>query len=210
MARLSSQFFTGRPTPAIAQNLLGKRLVYDNGQEELAGLIVEAEAYCGTGDVASHAYGGRHTVYTASLFKKPGTLYLYQIRGWICCDIVTQEAGEPQSILLRAIQPTQGLVMMEQNRHRQGITMTNGPAKLVQALGIRDRELDGMPLTQAPLWIDDQQSKKPVEITQSKRIGTTPQGPHADESWRFFVAGNPYVSGIRRHQVDKKTLGWRQ
>lgn len=210
MAQLSTQFFTGRPTPVIARDLLGKRLVYDTGQAKLAGLIVETEAYCGVNDVASHAYGERHTAYTASLFKSPGTWYLYQIRGWICCDIVTQETGEPQSVLLRAIQPLQGVATMANHRHRQGVAMTNGPAKLVQALGIQDRKLDGASLLRAPLTIDDFQARQPETIACSQRIGTTPQGPHADEQWRFFVDGNPYVSGMRKRQVNQQTLGWRR
>ena len=209
MTRLSRQFFTGRPTPAIARDLLGKRLVYDNDHEQLTGLIVEAEAYCGTDDVASHAYGGRHTVYTVSLFKAPGTWYLYQIRGWICCDIVTQKTGEPQSVLLRAIQPLQGQDLMAQNRHQQGTNISNGPAKLMQALGIEDRQLDGMPIGQSPLWIDDQHARIPARVNTTSRVGTTPRGPHADEKWRFFVAGNPYVSGMRKREVDQGTLGWR-
>lgn len=209
MTRLSRQFFTGRPTPTIAHDLLGKRLVYNNGHAQLTGLIVETEAYCGTDDVASHAYGGRHTAYTASLFKQPGTWYLYQIRGWICCDIVTQEAGEPQSVLLRAIQPLQGQDLMAQNRHQQGSNISNGPAKLMQAFDIKDRQLDGMPIGQSPLWIDNQHTRIPAHVNTTSRVGTTPQGPHADEKWRFFVAGNPYVSGMRKRDVDQGTLGWR-
>ena len=96
MKQLGKNFFTGRPTPQIARDLLCKRLCYRDVKGQLSGLIVETEAYCGIGDVASHAYGNRRTAYTASLFQEPGTLYLYQIRGWICCDIVTQPVGEPQ------------------------------------------------------------------------------------------------------------------
>ena len=209
MKQLGKNFLTGRPTPQIARDLLGKRLCYRDVKGQLSGLIVETEAYCGIGDVASHAYGNRRTAYTASLFQEPGTLYLYQIRGWICCDIVTQPVGEPQSVLLRAIQPLTGQEVMATHRHRTGVAMVNGPAKLMQALGIFDRQLDGTVMTQSTIWIDDEHSQQPRQIIWTKRVGTTPQGPHAAEKWRFLVAGNPYVSGMRKRDANWQTLGWR-
>lgn len=74
------KFFTGRPTTVIAQSLLGKQLVYRGGQEPVAGLIVETEAYLGEGDSASHAFNGRRTNYSESLYGDPGNIYVYQIR----------------------------------------------------------------------------------------------------------------------------------
>ena len=148
------QFFTGRPTVEIAKDLLGKLVKYQTKSGIIGGYIVETEAYLGEKDSASHAFNGRRTGYSESLYGMPGNIYLYQIRGHYCFDIVVQDAEEPQGILLRGIEPALNIDKMIENRHMSGVNITNGPGKLVQALGIHSRDLDGQPMETSPLTVD--------------------------------------------------------
>lgn len=202
------QFFTGRPTPEIAIDLLGRLLIYHGPQGETGGLIVEAEAYLGTQDPASHAYQGRRTRYTESLYGNPGDIYLYQIRSHYCFDVVVQPRNEPQGILIRALEPIVGIKQMVANRHMSGVNISNGPGKLVQALGIHDRKLDGHPLSNAPLTIDITHKRHPQAIIRGPRVGINPAGSTAQSPLRFYVAQNPYVSRIHQRDADKLHHGW--
>ncbi len=202
-----NRFFSGRSTTDIAKNLLGHELVYDGPQGPVGGTIVETEAYLGIHDSASHAFGDRHTNYTASLYAEPGTLYIYQIRGMVCCDIVAQPAGEPHGILIRGIEPTIGIEQMLTNRQVKGVNLSNGPAKLMAALGISDRQLDGLPMAEAPLQINLTPSKVPRQVDEGPRIGVNPDGKDAVKPLRFSVHGNPYVSHTK-HRDDREDHGW--
>lgn len=203
------QFFTGRPTTAIARDLLGKLVVYDGPDGMTGGYIVEAEAYLGENDSASHAYNGRRTGYSESLYGQPGDIYLYQIRGHYCFDIVVQDRDEPQGILLRGIEPAIGADLMAAHRKMTGVNVTNGPGKLVQALGIHSRELDGQPMETSPLRVDLDRYKIPREIITTPRIGVNMRGKDGAKPQRFFVAGNPYVSGMRKRMMDRQEHGWK-
>ncbi|HIW69909.1 MAG TPA: DNA-3-methyladenine glycosylase [Candidatus Limosilactobacillus merdipullorum] len=203
-----NRFFSGRPTTAIAKILLGHKLVYNGPHGKVGGLIVETEAYLGINDSASHAFGDRHTNYTASLYAEPGTLYIYQIRGMVCCDIVAQPAGEPHGILIRGIEPTIGIEQMAANRPIKGVNISNGPAKLMAALGISDRQLDGLAMAKAPLQISLTTSKVPIQVDEGPRIGVNPDGKDAVKPRRFSVHGNPYVSHTKRRD-DREDHGWR-
>ncbi|MGM9907399.1 DNA-3-methyladenine glycosylase [Limosilactobacillus sp.] len=203
------QFFTGRPTTAIARDLLGKLVVYDGPDGMTGGYIVETEAYLGEDDSASHAYNGRRTGYSESLYGQPGDIYLYQIRGHYCFDIVVQDRDEPQGILLRGIEPAIGADLMAAHRKMTGVNVTNGPGKLVQALGIHSRELDGQPMETSPLRVDLDRYKIPREIITTPRIGVSMRGKDGAKPWRFFVAGNPYVSGMRKRMMDRQEHGWK-
>lgn len=203
------QFFTGRPTTAIARDLLGKLVVYDGPDGMTGGYIVETEAYLGENDSASHAYDGRRTGYSESLYGQPGDIYLYQIRGHYCFDIVVQDRDEPQGILLRGIEAAIGADLMAAHRKMTGVNVTNGPGKLVQALGIHSRELDGHPMEASPLRVDLNQYKIPREIITTPRIGVNMRGKDGAKPWRFFVAGNPYVSGMHKRMMDRQEHGWK-
>lgn len=203
------QFFTGRPTTAIARDLLGKLVVYDGPDGMTGGYIVEAEAYLGENDSASHAYNGRRTGYSESLYGQPGDIYLYQIRGHYCFDIVVQDRDEPQGILLRGIEPAIGADLMAAHRKMTGVNVTNGPGKLVQALGIHSRELDGQPMEASPLRVDLNRYKIPREIITTPRIGVNMRGKDGAKPQRFFVAGNPYVSGMHKRMMDRQEHGWK-
>lgn len=202
-------FFTNRPTTAIAQDLLGRQLIYHGPQGIIGGLIVETEAYLGEHDSASHAFGGRRTNYTESLYGNPGDIYLYQIRSHYCFDVVVQNPEEPQGILIRAIEPLYNVEQMVQNRGMSGTNVSNGPGKVMQALGIQDRQLDGKSLAAAPLTIDISSKRAPDQIISGPRVGINQQGANAQEKLRFYVAKNPYVSKMRKRDADLTNHGWR-
>lgn len=203
------KFYQTGTTDQIAQNLLGTTLNYVTSQGiTLSGLIVETEAYLGEVDTAAHAYKGRHTAANDPLYGPPGTIYIYSIYGHYLFDVATQTQGVPQGVLVRAIQPIQGIEQMELNRHQTGISLTNGPGKVMAALGINNLSLNGGLANQAPLFIDLSKRKQPRQIQHSSRIGVEHQGDWADRPLRFFVAGNPYVSKIRKKEVDAINYGW--
>ena len=205
------QFFTGRPTIEIAKSLLGKQLSYtDEDGNKVGGLIVESEAYLGENDSASHAYNGRRTNYSESLYGNPGNIYLYQIRAHYCFDVVVQNAEEPQGVLIRGLEPTINLEKMAENRGMKGFNISNGPAKLVQALGIHSRELDGSPLETSPLTIDITEGRKPREVVTTSRIGVNLNGKDGRSPYRFYVKGNPYVSGLRKREMNLENHGWEE
>jgi DNA-3-methyladenine glycosylase len=203
------KFFTGRPTTAIARDLLGKLVRYQGPDGVTAGYIVECEAYLGENDSASHAFNGRRTSYSESLYGQPGNIYLYQIRAHYCFDIVVQDAEEPQGVLLRGMEPAQGQGLMVKHRGMTGFNISNGPAKLVQALGIHSRQLDGQPMEGNRLSVDLNHFKIPREITAGPRVGVNLAGKDGKKPWRFYVAGNPYVSGLRKREMDLEKHGWR-
>lgn len=203
------RFFTGRPTAQIAQDLLGRTLVFHGNDGNVGGLIVETEAYLGEQDSASHAYGGRRTNYTQSLYGNPGDIYIYQIRSHYCFDIVVQDAEEPQGILIRALEPTLNVEQMRANRGADGYNISNGPGKLMQALGIQNRQMDGQSMADAALTVDVTSKHIPQTIMSGPRVGINQQGDNADAKLRFFVARNPYVSKMRKRDADLENHGWR-
>ncbi len=204
------KFFTGRPTPQIAKDLLGRLLIFHGPQGDVGGWIVETEAYVGEQDSASHAFGGRRTNYSESLYGMPGDLYIYQIRSHYCIDIVVQNQEEPQGVLIRAIEPAVGVEQMIKNRGQDGFNLTNGPGKLMQALGIQSRSMDGQPMEKAKLKVDLKAERHvPQKIEAGPRIGVNAKGKDALKPYRFIVAGNPYVSKMKRRDADDLTHGWR-
>lgn len=204
------QFFTGRPTSEIAQDLLGKMVKYKTAMGIVGGRIVETEAYLGEQDSASHAFNGRRTGYSEALYGMPGNIYIYQIRGHYCFDIVVQDAEEPQGILLRGLEPAINVERMKENRKMSGVNITNGPGKLVQALGIHSRDLDGQPMETSPLTVDLQDFKIPREIITTARVGVNLKGANGRSPRRFYVKGNPYVSNMKKRDMDLESHGWEE
>jgi len=174
----------------VAPQLLGCILERTIDGQHLRGKIVETEAYDQT-DVASHSYRGK-TVRTESMFGPSGYLYVYFTYGMhYCCNIVTGPVGRGSAVLIRALEPLTGQAIMEDNRHGlHGIALTNGPAKLCQALRI-DKALDGHDLHTAPLRLLILEKQADEQIIQTTRIGISQT---KDVPWRFYLAGNPYVS----------------
>ena len=181
-------------TAALARFLIGKTLVRTLPEGVAAGRIVETEAY-GVDDPAGHAYRGM-TPRNRPLFLERGHAYIYLAYGASFMLNVTSEiAGVGAGVLVRAIEPTDGVAIMEQNRGgERGRDLTRGPGRLCAALDI-DRRLDGIDLCQlGPLWLgsDGQTSGK---VGRSQRIGLTRA---ADRLSRFYVRGSRFVSGPRR------------
>ncbi len=189
MARLKREFFE-RYTPAVAKDLLGCRLVRVLDGRRLAGAIVETEAYRGRGDPASHAYPGK-TTRNAVMFGEAGHAYVYFSYGFHnCLNVTTERKGSPGAVLLRALEPTEGVPEMVRNRGgRAGRLVADGPGKLTQALAI-DRSFNGEDFVKSEqLFIES--GAEPVRVGMSERIGIS-RG--VDRKWRFFVTGNGFVS----------------
>ncbi|HBF75082.1 MAG TPA: 3-methyladenine DNA glycosylase [Lactobacillus sp.] len=203
-----AEFFSGRSTETISRELLGKLLSYESPKGLVSGYIVEAEAYLGVADSAAHAYEGRRTKANDALYGAPGNIYIYTSRGYYAFDIAVQEKGEPQGILVRGIEPKDGLDIMMANRPKSGSELTNGPGKLMQAFGVNDLHWNNTMLDQSPFKIDLQDSREPLRIATSARIGVSKRGGQTDAPYRYFVAGNPYVSGMRKRDMDLETHGW--
>lgn len=187
--------FFARSTIAVARNLLGTCLVRRVGRTVLSGKIVETEAYCGEDDLACHASRGR-TKRTEILYAKPGTIYIYLIYGmYWCLNIVTEREDFPSAVLIRAVEPVEGVTLMMRRRGTRKIEdIANGPGKLCEAFGITGR-MHGKPLGPETLWIEGRGGRLPARaIGQSPRIGVDYAKGCARYPWRFFVKDSPYVS----------------
>jgi DNA-3-methyladenine glycosylase len=178
------------PPEVVAPRLLGCRVVREINGQRLVGRIVETEAYHQS-DAASHSYKGM-TPRTEVMFGPAGHLYVYFTYGMhYCCNVVTGPAGEGSAVLIRALEPLEGLEYMSANRHDlRGEQLTNGPAKLCQALAI-DKQLNGHDLGHSPLQLVIQPALSPEQIIQTTRIGISQA---KDVPWRFYVADNTFVS----------------
>jgi DNA-3-methyladenine glycosylase len=194
--------FYRRPTLTVAKALLGKILVHRRGRQVTAGRIVEVEAYRGPEDRAAHTAGGRRTARNEVMWGAGGHLYVYFTYGMHhCCNVVTRAAGQPEAVLLRALEPIAGIAMM---RRRRGVrpdvpdaALARGPGNLCRALAI-DRGLDGDDLTAGPVVILDAPPVPRRVVIAATRIGVAYAGAHALRPWRFYVAGSPAVSAARR------------
>jgi DNA-3-methyladenine glycosylase len=198
--KLAPSFFD-RPTLDLAQDLLGCVLVRSKGRARLAGRIVESEAYVGAEDLACHASKGR-TARTEVMFGPPGHAYVYLIYGMYCClNVVTGPRDYPAAVLVRAIEPVEGVAHMRRNRGRDlaDDEIASGPGKLCQALAI-DRRLNGIRLDGDDLWLEDP-GTRPGSIVATPRIGVDYAGEYRDKPWRFFIEGSPHVS---RHRLNRE------
>ncbi len=174
--------FYDRPTLDVARDLIGRVLVRRGPRgRRLAGRIVETEAYLGAdGDRAAHSWRGP-TPRTRSMFGPPGRAYVYFVYGMHhCVNVVTEAEGRACAVLLRALEPLEGLS-----------ARTSGPALLCRALGI-DRRLDGADLRGRDLWIED--GDPPPRIATARRIGVDYAGSWARKPWRFLDPASPFVS----------------
>ncbi len=190
--------FFARDTVVVARALLGQLLVSEIGRggRRCLARIVETEAYVGPHDAACHAAGWRRTRRNEVLYGAPGLAYVYFTYGmhW-CANVVTEREGFPAAVLLRAVEPVEGLAVM---RRRRGDVpdhlLAAGPARLTAALGIDDR-MNGHPLTEPPLWIAAGRRVPGAQIVVGRRIGIRVA---ADWPLRFYVRDNPFVSAPRR------------
>lgn len=216
----------------LARALIGTTLVrrLPTG-ETVAGVIVETEAYVGVRDRASHAYGGRRTARNESMYGPPGTAYVYFTYGMHhCFNVVCGAEGEPEAVLVRALEPIAGVEAMRRLRMEAGggwgsggtsglaqiaeRDICRGPGRLCRALGI-DRSIDGIDLTRdVVVWIAAAgRSGDPGyrKIERSARVGVANAGSWAERPLRYYAAGHPCVSeggrggGKRRPREDRST-----
>ena len=199
MKKLPRSFYL-RPTLRVAQDVLGKLIVRMLPGKKLVGTIVEVEAYLGSRDPASHAYRGR-TPRNEVMFRTGGHLYVYFTYGMhFCANIVTEEEGVGHAILIRGVEPVEGIDVMKKNRRKRSggvleswsreVNLTNGPAKFCEAFGI-GRSENGTDLLGDEIFLAEGKQVSRPRIGISTRIGIRTA---MDKRWRYYVKDNGWVS----------------
>ncbi|MSR85848.1 DNA-3-methyladenine glycosylase [Candidatus Woesearchaeota archaeon] len=175
-------------TKSIAKSLLGMYLVHESPEGKTVGKIVETEAYLWN-DPAAHSFSGK-TERNAPMFGKPGTTYVYFTYGMhFCFNVVTAKEGIGEAVLIRALEPIEGIGLMKLRRRVEELhQLCNGPAKLVQAMGIQ-KEYNTHFLLDKPLYL--QERKEKIKIVSTTRIGISKA---TKKKWRFYIKDNPFIS----------------
>ena len=198
MKSLPKSFYQREDVLQVARDLLGKILVTKWNGIITAGRIVECEAYNGEIDRASHAFCGRRTNRTEVMYAEGGVAYVYLCYGiHHLFNVVTNNKNIPHAILIRALEPLQGIdKMLERTgKLKPGNSLTKGPGNISRAMGIQTGHT-GISLMSKKLFIaDDGTTYATKEIVATARIGVDYAGRDAKLKYRFFVKGNPYVSG---------------
>lgn len=178
----------------VAKDLIGKQLVHCSPEGTTKGIIVEVEAYIGPHDAASHAFNYLNTERTAIQYGIGGYAYIYTIYGvHTCMNVVANQKDCPEVVLIRALQPTDGIELMEKRREKQSIReLCNGPGKLSQAMGIAKSHY-GIDLCGNELFIESINDIAPV-ISATKRINIDYAGEAIDYPWRFILRDSKYIS----------------
>ena len=197
MQKLPLSFYLGTDVVKIAKELLGKVLVTNWNDEYTSGRIVETEAYAGETDKASHASKGR-TARTDIMFNEGGKAYVYLCYGvHQMFNIVTNQEGKPDAILIRGVEPIDGIDIMlkRTGKKKADETLSRGPGNVGKAFGFHTSQC-GLLMNSKDLFIADDGFKVfKAMIGTSPRIGVDYAGKHADWHYRFFLKGNKYVSG---------------
>ena len=185
--------FYEQPTVQVARQLLGKYLVREHPDGTTAGRIVETEAYVGPEDLACHASRGR-TARTEIMFGPAGYAYVYFIYGfYYCLNIVTEAVDHPSAVLIRALEPLEGIALIKARRRtEEHRNLASGPGKLCQAFAI-DRTLNGADVCGDILSVEDRGEPAPKILT-TPRVGVDYAGKWKDKRWRFLIRGNEFVS----------------
>lgn len=198
MTRLSAGFYQSEDVVAVARALIGKLLVSKLQGITTSGLITETEAYHES-EKACHAYRGRRTERTEVLFKAGGISYVYLCYGIHCLlNVTTGKRGEAAAVLIRAIEPDQGLDYMIKRRNLNGAypRVSAGPGMLTQALGVTLKENGKSLVTGKHLWIESNTSFPETQVAASSRIGVDYAGDDAQLPWRFYLKNSRWVSKI--------------
>lgn len=198
MKKLALSFYNRKDVVKIARDLLGKIVVTNFDGEITSGKIVETEAYVGIIDKASHAFSGKRTARNEHMYASAGTAYVYICYGMHqMLNIVTNQKEIPDAVLIRSIEPVNGIeIMMERTGKKiSDKTITRGPGNVGKSLGIYKHH-SGLNLLDEEIYLLDNEEIIPDEqIGVSKRIGVESAGADALLPYRFFVKGNKYVSG---------------
>ena len=212
--KLPRKFYSNDDTISVARDLLGKLVVVpDENGRRVSGMIVETEAYLGTTDRAAHSFGGRRTPRNEATYLKGGHAYVFFIYGmYYQLNVVTGPKEHPHVVLIRAIEPVEGIEIMRERRRflsepgaiatgsgnaevksRGDKNLTSGPGKLCTALNI-DKTLNAEDLLAKKIWLEDHRTFTADEIAAGPRIGIDYAGEDAEKPWRFWVKGNEFVS----------------
>lgn len=197
--KIPTKLFDHPDVAMIAQSLLGKVVETRINGMVTSGRIVEVEAYCSTGDKASHSYGGKRTLRNEPMYGRPGTVYVYICYGiHRMLNFVTNQTGTADALLISAIEPMQGIEFMMQRSNKTALTssLTKGPGNVAKALGI-EKIHSGEIIHQQSIFLyeDDQSLISSDKIGVSARIGVEGAGEDALLPYRFYLKGNKYVSG---------------
>ncbi len=190
--------FYERNTFTVARELLGKILVHETKKGVTSGRIVETEAYIGPQDMASHAYKSLRTKRTEAQYGPKGHAYIYFIYGmYYCLNVTSGEIpSKPEAILIRAVEPIEGIEVMLKNRKLtidRIRNLTSGPGKLCNALEITTT-LNGHDLVKPPLYIRDCEPVSQDRIQEARRIGVEYAGKWKNMPWRYFIRDSDFVS----------------
>ncbi|MEP6849369.1 MAG: DNA-3-methyladenine glycosylase [Acidobacteriota bacterium] len=194
--KIDRDFYLRENSANVARELLGKLLVVPGERgNRVSGMIVETEAYFGVTDRAAHSYGGRRTRRTETMYAVGGTVYIFFIYGmYYQFNIVTGPVDQPHAVLIRALEPVEGIEVMRSRRgEMKDKNLTSGPGKLTIAMGI-DRALNGEDLLGRKVWLEEQKKIPAKNIAAGKRIGVDYAGEDAEKRWRFWLKDNDFVS----------------
>lgn len=201
MKKLDRSFYS-HDACYVAENLIGKILVHG----KTSGIIVEAEAYRGPEDKAAHSYAGKRTSRTEIMYHEGGLAYVYLIYGmYHCFNVTASYPGKPEAVLIRALEPLEGIPLMIQRRKISDVrNLCSGPGKLCQAMGIT-REHYGIDLCGDELYITE--GVKDFRVKTSERVNID----YAEECrkflWRYFADGNKFVSKVKENRPQISTDG---
>lgn len=178
----------------VAEDLIGKQLVHHSPEGTTKGIIVETEAYIGPDDAAAHSYRSRNTQRTAVQYGLGGYTYTFTIYGLhTCMNVVTNGRDFPEVVLIRALQPTAGVELMQERRKKQSIyQLCNGPGKLSQAMGITKSHY-GVDLCGDELYIESVGGLPPT-VSATKRINIDYAGEAVHYPWRFVLRDSKFIS----------------
>jgi len=198
MKKLELDFYRRSDVLQVSRELIGKLVVTKWNGVVTSGRIVECEAYAGPMDKASHAAGGRRTNRTEIMYAEGGVAYVYLCYGiHHMFNVVTNQKDTPHAILVRALEPVNGIdeMLLRTGKEKADYTLTRGPGNVCKALGIYTSHT-GLSLRSRELFLaDDRNGYSPAAIFTSPRIGVDYAGADAALPYRFYVRGNPFVSG---------------
>ncbi len=196
--KLGEDFYLEPDAVLAAQNLVGKVIYSRINDIEVAGIIVETEAYDGAADKACHAHANRRTKRTEVLFQTGGLAYVYTIYGmYQLLNIVFSAENDPKVVLIRALQPLIGLEAMQHRRGKAVFNPASGPGLLTKALGI-GKEHSGISLLADQIWLEDHGHYYP-ELIASPRVNIGYAEEYKDKPWRFRVPASPYTSNPKKY-----------
>lgn len=192
---LPPEFYKNDDTLAVCRQLLGKKLCTLIDGIYTSGMIVEAEAYRGPEDLGSHAYNNRRTARNETMYAEGGVIYMYICYGiHDMLNIVAGREGDSHAVLIRALQPLEGVQHMCDRRGIQDIKrLCKGPGALAKAMGLQKKH-DGLSLQSGVVWIEDAPDIGKDMVVETSRIGLNIQGVYRDIPWRFYIKGNSFIS----------------